>query len=400
MVTVTEAEEIILSHSKNFGTEHVDYNQSYRRVLANPLIADRDLPPFNRVTMDGIAIDYKGFSNGNRQFSITGIQAAGSETMEITSETECIEIMTGAALPRSTNTIIRYEDLNIANDTASVLSESVQEGQNIHVKASDKKKGEVIVEAGNIITPAIISIAASIGVKMLPVKKNPSVVIVSTGDELVGIDSIPNPFQIRSSNAYFLQSALLREGIKAEILHLKDNKEDMIPGLQTCLEYDVMIISGGISMGKFDMVPAVLEELEVKKLFYKVAQKPGRPFWFGRHQKGTLVFALPGNPMSTCLCYYRFFLPWLKNSLGLEQAKAFAALSEPFSFKPMLTCFLPVKLVFTEEGKLIAYPVKANGSGDYSSLTTTDAFLELPAEQSNFEQGEIFKVLPLPNNYL
>lgn len=145
-------------------------------------------------------------------------------------------------------------------------------------------------------------------------------------------------------------------------------------------------------MGKFDFVPAALEKLHVDKLFHKVQQKPGKPFWFGSHANGTLVFAFPGNPVSTFMCLHRYFLPWLKNSLQLKQVKTFAILNEDFTFKPSLQYFLQVKLSIAENGQLLANPIEGNGSGDLANLPNTDAFMELPLEKISYKKGEVYRI--------
>lgn len=391
-VPVKEAEEIILSQKKDFGTEIISYHDSPGRVLAQDVKADRDLPPFDRVAMDGIAIKYEAIEKGTRIFKIKATQAAGETPVEIEAPGECIEIMTGAALPSTTDTIIRYEDIEIKKGEADLQTEKIKKGQNIHWKASDKKEGEILVASDCIITPAVINVAASTGAKEMIVKKLPKAVVISTGDELVDIDKKPSSYQIRNSNAYFIEAVLIQYSIQPLLLHLPDDEKRIKQEIKKCLDdFDVLILSGGVSMGKFDYLPKVLEELSVKKLFYKVQQRPGKPFWFGSYES-KLIFAFPGNPVSAFLCLYRYFLPWLKNCLSIPQQKIYAVLDEDVEFKPPLTYFLQVKLQMNEEGKLLAQPIKENGSGDFSSLTKADAFMELPSDKTLFRKEEVYKI--------
>ncbi len=168
--------------------------------------------------------------------------------------------------------------------------------------------------------------------------------------------------------------------------------------LKRCIdEYDVIILSGGVSMGKFDYVPPALNKLAVKKLFHKVQQRPGKPFWFGTHKSGKLVFAFPGNPVSTFMCFQRYFLPWLKKCLEIKTNKAYAILNEDFSFKPALQYFLQVKLLINQKGELTATPLEGNGSGDFANLLQTDAFMELPLERNEFKKGEVFRIWAFKN---
>ena len=399
MVTVAEAEKIIQSTARDYGTETVPFQQASGRVLAEDLKADRDLPPYNRATMDGIAIRYKAYETGIKTFTIKATQAAGDEPKEISNLDECIEIMTGAALPETTDTIIRYEDLEIKNKTARLLIDAIKQGQNIHRKGADKKQGGVVVNANEIVTPAIISMAASVGKADLVVKKNPKVVIISTGDELVEVNETPTPYQIRRSNNYTIKGILAQHGLDADMLHIPDEPSAIAKQIKVCLKQrDVIILSGGISMGKFDYLPKALEELGVEKLFHKVQQRPGKPFWFGKHSNGTIVFAFPGNPVSTFMCLNRYFISWLKASLGLATpTPLYAVLASDFTFTPALQYFLQVALSVNENAQIIATPVEGNGSGDFANLVDSDAFMELPAERNNFMKGEVFRAWPFKN---
>jgi molybdopterin molybdotransferase len=394
MILVEEAEKIILSQVRDFGTESIPFETSLGRVLAENLTADRDLPPFNRATLDGIAINYASFEKGIYSFHIKATQAAGDIPVDINAPDECIEIMTGAALPDTTDTVIGYEDLHIQNGIAKILS-YIHQGQGIHTKGKDKTKNEIVATASQVITPALINMAASTGKINLLVKKLPKVAVISSGDELVEVNEIPSPYQIRRSNGYMVKAALEQYNLRADILHIPDNPEIIKQKIKNCLQaYDVIILSGGISMGKFDYIPQALHELSVEKLFHKVQQRPGKPFWFGVHPDGVLVFALPGNPVSTFMCLYRFVLHWLRACIGLPLQNIYAILNENVSFTLPLQYFLQVKLKVNGNGNIIAYPLAGNSSGDFSNLLDSDAFMELPLEQNNFTKGGVFRIWP------
>lgn len=395
MTTVKQAEEIILAQAKDYGTEQVPFEQALGRVLAEDLKADRDLPPCNRVTMDGIAISYAAFESGVRAFKTVGTMPAGAQPIDIAHPDECIEIMTGAALPDSTNTVVRYEDVEIRNGIATLLTDNIKKGQNLHHKGKDKKQGETVAIANVRITPAHISMAASVGKSMLMVKKLPKVVVISTGDELIDVGGTPTPYQVRRSNSYAVKAVLRQYNINADTLHIPDEPHITRTQIENCLaQYDVIILSGGISMGKFDYVPQVLEELHVKQLFHKVEQRPGKPFWFGAHSNGVLVFAFPGNPVSTFMCLHRYFLPWLERSLGITSKPVFAELNEDVTFTAPLQYFAQVKLKICKHGHVHATPMEGHGSGDFANLLDTDAFMELPLEQSIFKKGEVYRIWP------
>jgi molybdopterin molybdotransferase len=394
MITVEEAEKIILEQVTDYGAEIIPFEQALGRVLAENIKADRDLPPFDRVTMDGIAINYNAIENGISTFRVKLTQAAGDEPVDIDEHAECVEIMTGAMLPPSTDTVIKYEDLEMRAGLATLVTNDIKRGQNIHYKGNDKRQDDIVASIGQLITPGIISMVASVGETELRVKKMPRVVILSSGDELIEVNQTPSQYQIRRSNNYTVKAVLKQHNLDAEMLHLPDDEAIIKKQLKTCLEkYDVLVLSGGVSMGKFDYIPKALDELNVTKLFHKVQQRPGKPFWFGKHEKGNLVFALPGNPVATFMCIYRYFLPWLNASLGLEEKPVMrAVLNNRVSFIHPLKYFMQVKLHYNEYCQLMATPVEGNGSGDFANLADTDAFMELPLERNEFKRGEAFKI--------
>ena len=412
MITTENALQIILNSTQDFGVEEIPFIQSVGRILKEEISADRDFPPFNRVSMDGIAIDYSSFKKGQRAFNVEGIQAAGSEQITLQNSENCIEVMTGAVLPNNTSAVVRYEDVEIKDGLAIIQINTINDGQNIHNKGKDGKAGDILIEKNVKISAAEIGVLATVGKAMVRVAKQPKVMIVSTGDELVGVDEIPLAHQIRRSNVFTLVSLLEKLNIPSETSHITDDKPILKEKINSYLqEYDVLLFSGAVSKGKFDFLPEVFDELGVRKLFHKVAQRPGKPFWFGntasfdmnelgtdkrtenKCQKKTVVFAFPGNPISTFVNCLVYFYPWYSKSVGIEQQEENAILSEDVSFKPNLTYFLQVKLSY-RYGHLIATPIKGNGSGDLASLVNTDAFIQLPkTEEVVFEKGEVFPII-------
>jgi molybdopterin molybdotransferase len=266
-----------------------------------------------------------------------------------------------------------------------------ERGQNIHPKGANRQKGTVLVEEGALLGSAEIAVAATVGKSMLNVTAPPRVAVISTGDELVDIDSDPLPQQIRRSNVYAISAALREVGTNAELFHLQDEKGLIFEELGDILEqFDVLILSGGVSKGKLDYIPEVLEKRGVRKKFHKVRQRPGKPFWFGTSDKA-VVFALPGNPVSSFMCYYRYIQPWMKKQLGAKSNTVLRArLTEDFTFNKKLTYFLQVKIQGGKNGILEALPVKGKGSSDFANLCRGDGFMELPEHQSYFQAGESF----------
>ncbi|WP_369048052.1 molybdopterin molybdotransferase MoeA [Tenacibaculum sp. UWU-22] len=393
MISVKEARHIILQNIQDFGTETIPFVEATGRILKEDVVADRDFPPFNRVAMDGIAINYQFFKQGIRDFKIEGIQPAGSQQKTMVNIENCYEVMTGAVLPNNCDTVIRYEDVEISNNKATILIDKITKGQNIHIQGSDKAKGALLIPKNAVISAAEIGVIATVGKSKITVAKQPKVIVISTGDELVNVASVPAAHQIRRSNVHTLVSLLEQLKISCNNRHIVDNETILKNTIEQYLQhYDVLLFSGAVSKGKFDFLPKVLEELGVEKQFHKVAQRPGKPFWFGQ-TKNCKVFAFPGNPISTFVNCLAYFYPWYYQSVGLKRSEQTAILKEEVTFKPNLTCFLQVKLE-NENGSLLATPIQTNGSGDLASLVKADGFIELPqAEKIKFEKGTVYTVI-------
>ncbi len=394
MVSVAEATSVVFSNLLQPTTTSVSLTDAVNKVLAERITADRDFPPFDRVAMDGIAIRRDAWKMGQRAFKLEAVQAAGEPRKTLKDKTNAIEVMTGAPMPDGTDVVIRYEDLRIEEATAHITSEMAADNAFIHRQAVDAAKDSVLLEPGILLSSAEIALLASVGKSRVKVYVFPKAAVVSTGDELVHIDDIPLPHQIRRSNTYALQAAMKTLGWEGAIHHLKDDKASMIEGLKKIAQTtEVIILSGGVSKGKFDFVPDALEALGVKKLFHQVSQRPGKPFWFGVSPAGLTVFALPGNPVSTYMCFYRYIRPWVMQSLKTWVDPFYAVLASDFAFAPSLTYFLQVT-VKNEYGKLMAYPEAGGGSGDFANLKNVTGFLELPATASTFKAGETFPYIP------
>jgi molybdopterin molybdotransferase len=390
-----KALSILEEHKGEFPIESRNLEDCIGAYLAEDLLADRDFPPFDRVTMDGIAIVYGTFENGKRTFSIESVAAAGTPQLTLKDTQNCIEVMTGAIMPNGVDTVIRYEDLTIENNQATINLDSLNHKQNVHFKGIDIAQGTKIVNQGKKLSSAEINIAAAVGKASLLVKKMPKVVIFSTGDELVPVHQTPKLHQIRRSNIYGIQATLKEWGVLAKLEHLADNKEEMLATISVLLkEYDLFIFTGGVSKGKFDYLPDVLEELQFKKHFHKIQQRPGKPFWFGSNTEGKKIFALPGNPVSSFVCVYMYLQFWLQKSLGIEQEVLHVKLKNDVEFKPDLVYFLEATLESNPDGTLSAEAIRGNGSGDFANLVKTDGFLILPQNKSHFFANEVYPFVP------
>lgn len=390
VISTAAALEAILAAMPDIDTDAAPPGQSVGRVLRQTVVAERDQPPFDRVMMDGIAIAHADVEKGDREFPIQATQAAGDEQLVLDSG-KAIEIMTGAALPVNADCIIPVERTTISNGIAA-LADGYQANprQFIHAQASDHRQGAELLTAGKRISPMDIAIIASAGLTDVEVSRSPAIRVISTGNELVPAGKPIGPHQIRLSNGPAVIAMLEQHGYTdCEHDHLVDEPELLERRIAEHLDAaEVLILSGGVSMGKADYVPEVLGKLGVEVVFHKISQRPGKPMWFGVGPNGQAVFALPGNPVSTLVCCRQYVIPALESASGLkERPPEFAALTQDVTFEPQLTCFLPVKLLSSTGGQVLAMPVRTNTSGDFAALSNTDGYVELPLEQALFPSG-------------
>jgi molybdopterin molybdotransferase len=393
MVNVGEASSIVFNHLCVPAIETLSFDLAINRVLAETIVSDRDLPPCDRVTMDGVAIQFSAWEEGRREFPVEGVQAAGAVRNSLKSSQNCLEVMTGAIVPDGTDVVVPYEHLEVSNGVAT-LKEKVVKGQNIHTQGQDAKKASSLLIKGMLLGPAEIAVLAAVGRKNVDVFAFPMTAVISSGDELVEITATPEMHQVRRSNSYAIEAAMKTLGWNASLHHLPDDKGKMVTAMKKIARTSkVIILSGGVSKGKFDYVPSVLEEIGVRKLFHRVNQRPGKPFWFGASDQGVTVFALPGNPVSTYMCFYKYIRPWILKSMQVDVAPCSAVLAKDFKGPQGLTYFLQVN-VKVENGRLMAYPDPGGGSGDFANLKNVTGFLELPEERSSFTAGEAFPYIP------
>jgi len=370
MISPSEAHRLILHNAKLFPVEVVPLQKAIGRVLREDIISDRDQPPFNKSLMDGIAVSYEAWARGQRAFSIEAIIPPGVSPKPLKNHSYGIHIMTGAVIPKGCDCVIPIEQIHLEGDMAQSKDWTmVKKHQFIRLQASDGKKGEVLLKSGIRLLAPHIGIAASVGKSKIKVSAMPKIAMISTGDELVDIHKPVKQCQTRLSNSYAVQSLLHQAQLgTVQIFHLRDNQKLMLHSIKNILsKFDCLILSGGVSMGEFDYVPKVLGALGIKQSFHKVSQKPGKPFWFGLAKNGKAVFALPGNPVSTQICAYRYVIPYLKKASGLEVKQEFVSILEKISIQSDLTHFLPVA-----QGRLVTM----GGSGDFASLAQADGFIE------------------------
>ena len=396
MISPSQAEHLIEQQLTCLPIESLPLVQCVGAVLRENIYAERDHPPFDRVSMDGIAIDSAALAAGRREFLIQGVQAAGDAPLTLSSSQHAIEIMTGAVLPQGCDAVVPVEQIRIAAGRASI-NEGVKvvSRANVHSRGSDCLQGTALLQAGIRLGAPEIAIAAGAGMARIRVSAEPTISVISTGNELIEPGDPIEPHQIRRSNVYGIVAALRRRGLqRIADDHLPDDLDLLRRRLRVHLDtHDVVILSGGVSMGKFDLVPQALADLGVREVFHKVSQRPGKPMWFGIAPSGTAVFALPGNPVSTLVCLARYVVPGLYAAMG-ESMRMIEkiALSESVTVTAPLTYFMPVKISIDEWGRPWAAPRPTNGSGDYAALSGTDGFVELPAGPNEYPKGFVTRV--------
>jgi molybdopterin molybdotransferase len=336
-------------------------------------------------------VNFAALDGGRRRFRIASTQHAGDPESALTDPSDCIEVMTGAVLPRGSDCVIPVERLNVAPGLAEVEKDyDTQQYRFIHKRASDYSEGTKLLGPGTLITPLDIAVIASAGLEKVRVSRLPIVRVISTGNELIEAGKSIEPHQIRLSNGPALVALLQQQGFKDCLHdHLPDDLQLLNKRIGEHLSAaDVLILSGGVSMGKADYVPQVLADLGVRKVFHKISQRPGKPMWFGLGDTGQAVFALPGNPVSSLVCARQYVLPAMFNaSARAPRRPQFAKLASTITFTPKLTNFVPVEVQTSDDGVHVATPVSTNTSGDFRALSGTDGYVELERDTSEFEAG-------------
>ncbi len=396
MLDVAAAEALIMGRVRPLDAETCRLTEAVSRVLAGDVAADRDQPPFDRVTLDGIAIVFKAWQQGQREFMVSGTQAAGTPALALENPAHCVEVMTGAMLPEGADTVIPVERLSRDGDTVRVADDTpVEIGQGVHARGSDRRAGSSVLPTGTRIGPAEVAVLASAGQAMVSVSRMPRVAVVATGDELVDVDQPVAPHQIRSTNDRAIAASLSGHHLATVTrTHIADDEKSTLRTVRRLhSRHDMLILSGGVSMGQFDFVPAALKALGADQVFHRIAQRPGKPMLFAVSQDGKLIFALPGNPVSTLVCLTRYVLPALRAAAGLrERPTEKAVLTTDVRNEADLTLFMPVVLGASDEGMLLAEPRPTNTSGDFMSLAGTDGFVELTRGTRSWRTGSVVRL--------
>lgn len=396
MLTPAEADRLIGEHLPCLPIESLPLLQCAGAVLRENVYAERDQPPFDRVAMDGIALDSHAVRAGTKRFRIQAMQAAGDAPLSLAGPEQCIEIMTGAMLALGCDAVVPVERLTVRDGIAELEAGlTVAPWQNVHRRGSDCRQGTLLLTSGTCLNAPEIAVAASAGMNRIRVSIQPAIAVISTGTELVEPGEPILAHQVRRSNAYGLVAALRKRGFgRVADDHVIDDASELKQRLKFHLDtHDVLVLSGGVSAGRLDLVPQILQELGVRTIFHKIAQRPGKPLWFGTAPSGATVFALPGNPVSTLVCLARYVVPALQAAMGrAPSAPERIALGAPVRAAASLATFMPVRIEGDEWGRSWAVPAPTNGSGDFTSLVGTDGFVELPPGTGEHPRGFVTRL--------
>jgi molybdopterin molybdotransferase len=374
-------------------TEQVRVGDALGYVLAQEVKTDREYPPFNRATRDGFAVFAADVKAGVTLKCTGEIKAGDRVSKELWAET-CVQIMTGAAVPSGADAVVMTE--HTARDGDEVRFErAAATGQNFVPRGSEARAGQTLLTPGMRLGYAELALAAQVGAAELKCAQKPRVAILSTGDEIVPVDSIPGRFQIRNSNSVSLAAQVRLAGGKPVLLgNAMDREDDLSSKIRRGLQEDLLVLSGGVSMGKYDLVEKVLREMGTEFYFDAVAIRPGKPAVFGKCRE-KFVFGLPGNPVSTMVTFELFVAPAVDLLSGAEARDLLrlgARLGEALDEKPGVTHFLPARMEGQGTNREVV-ALKWQGSGDITALARSNCFVVVPAEKEKIEVGERVEVI-------
>jgi len=398
MLTFTEARNLVIAQSRQHSTPRptlpLPVSDALGFVLAEEIRTDREYPPFHRSTRDGYAVHSSEAAAG-ASLRCVGEIKAGDTVHEPLAPGTCVQIMTGAALPPGSDAVVMIEFTRRDGDHVT-FERATQPGQNFVPRASEASAGDLALPAGLRLGFAELAVAAQVGHSTLQCHTKPHVAILSTGDEVVPITETPGPFSIRNSNSVSLAAQVkLAGGDPVPLGNALDRVEDLSAKIELGLREEILVLSGGVSMGKYDLVESVLKGMGAEFFFDAVAIRPGKPAVFGRC-RNTLIFGLPGNPVSTMVTFQLFVIPAIDILSGTTPRPLpllEATLAGPLHEKPGLTHFLPARLTWTGSHPQ-AHVLRWQGSGDISALVHANCFLVVPADRHDIPAGDRVSVLP------
>jgi molybdopterin molybdotransferase len=389
-LSVTDAQKCILNSVRNFDAEAITLEQSLGRVLADDVRTNRDLPPYDVSAMDGYALRSADTSPVPATLLITEDIKAGDMPSKIVQRGQCARIMTGAPVPEGADAVIRVEDTQASTENKVQINVAVKSGNDIRSKGEGMRNGDVVLTTGTEITPGVIGVLATVKCAQVRVYRRPRVAILSTGNELEDMDDPVDQNKIPNSNSYALMAQVQALGIEPALLGIaRDDPAELTEYLQRGLKFDVLLVSGGTSVGMHDYVRPTIEALGVQMKFWRVAMKPGHPLAFGT-TANTAVFGLPGNPVSSMVCFEQFVAPALRQMMGharLYRRTISARLTHEVRHRPGRTEFIRVTLAKKEDGYAVT-STGAQGSGMLLSMAKADGLMVVPAGSNGLAAGE------------
>ncbi|GJQ58511.1 MAG: molybdopterin molybdenumtransferase MoeA [Candidatus Scalindua sp. AMX11] len=396
MISVDKAIQIVLKKVKTLPSKNVPLQNAQGLCLAENIKADSDMPPFNRAAMDGYAVIAKNTTKTPVDLVVVENIRAGYNPKKTIRSGEAAKIMTGSVVPKGADSVIKVEETRPCDGKTGVrLLKTIKKGGNIAKKGEDLRAGKIVLRKGAKIRPPEIGILATVGADTVQVFSVPSVGIISTGDELVSVAKKPKPWQIRNSNSYSLAAQVRRTIGDVEILGIASDQKSKIRSLvQKGLKKDILILSGGVSMGEFDLVGEVLKDLGITIFFEKVALRPGKPTVFGKIGE-KVIFALPGNPVSTMVTFELFVRPCIKKMMGFTRYHnqiLLAELEQSITMKKKRREYRPALLRYLEN-RWVVSPVDWHGSGDLFSTTKANSLLIIDEKVERFKVGDRVEVM-------
>ncbi len=387
MISIEEALDHILDACPALGDEEVPVEDAVGRVLRQDVVAPTHYPPFDRVMMDGYAMRAADLQ-GNDVLPVRGEVAAGTQDRLQLEPGACAEVMTGAPLPRGADAVVMVEQTHRDGDRVT-FTEPVRSGQHFAPAGEEARQGDTLLRPGDVLTAVGVATAASAGHARLKVSALPSLTAVSTGDELVDVDQQPGPGQIRDTNALTLAAQAHAHGLtRVRRLRARDTLESLDEVLDQALASDIVILSGGVSMGRYDLVPKALASHGVDQIFHRVLQKPGKPLWFGK-RGDTLVFGAPGNPLSTLLTFQLYVKPAIARMSGRNPSppRLRGALARDVTYRSKRHLWAFVHARWEGEGWIVT-PLPGRGSADVFAPALANAVISMSAGSHEYSGGQ------------
>jgi molybdopterin molybdotransferase len=403
MISVAEAIQIVRDQTKVLPSERVPLSSALGRVLAEDIVADSDLPPFNRAQMDGYAVRASDVKETPIRLRIVGESAAGRGWHQELQEGQAVRIMTGAPVPAGADAVQQVELTHELRDgTVVEILEGVEVGRSIVNRGKEITEGTTLLRPGISITAQMIAVLASFGYGDVSVGRSPRVAVFATGTELVDVDEKPGQDQIRDSNNYTIEAYARSANASVERLPLAGDEPSTLARRikAAAKEAEIVITSGGVSMGVYDFTKSALKELEAEIFFEKVALKPGKPTVFARLPSGTLIFGLPGNPVSVSVTFNLFARTAIWTMQGANEPSLkpeTAVLAQSVKAAKDRETYFPAQIFTNDDGQLVAFPLKWGGSSDFVSFASATGLIHLPAGVGMVEAESIVEVVRLPN---